>query len=315
MPDTIHALRQALPYVRLYKGKTFVVKIGGRILNKRDMLDSLVEEIALLHQVGIRIVVVHGGGPQATELSKRLGMEPVIVGGRRVTDAQTLEVAKMVYAGALNVDLLSSFRSHQTAAVGLSGIDAGLLTARRRSKKLIVPFPGAEPVEVDFGFVGDIIRVDPSILSNLLDGGCVPVISPLACDEQGTVFNINADSIAEALARALKAEKLLILTDVDGILRDPADPSSLASYIDIDGLERLRAQGSLSGGMLPKVEGASAALRGGVRRAHILNGTRPGALLMEIFTNSGCGTMITERLSEEPAAENASAEAAPASAG
>ncbi|HAH05794.1 MAG TPA: acetylglutamate kinase [Elusimicrobia bacterium] len=295
MPDAIRALRQALPYVRLYKGKTFVVKIGGRILQKRETLDALIEELCLLHQVGIRIVVVHGGGPQASELSRRLGIEPTIVAGRRVTDEQTLEVAKMVYAGSLNVDMLSVFRAHQTPAVGVSGVDAGLLTARRRHKKRIEPFPGAAPVEVDFGFVGDIVRVDPAILESLLAAGCVPVISPLACDERGTVFNINADSIAEAVARSLAAEKLLILTDTDGVLRDPADPTSLVSLTDIAGLERMREEGKLTGGMLPKVDGAIAALRGGVRRAHILNGTRAGTLLMEIFTNSGSGTMIAER--------------------
>lgn len=300
MSDPIQALRQAIPYIRLYKEKVFVVKIGGHILQKRETLESLVEEVCLLHQVGVRIVVVHGGGPQATEMSRRLGLEPTIVAGRRVTDAQTLEVAKMVYAGSLSVDLLSAFRAQQTPAVGLSGVDGGLLTAKRRHKKRIEPFPGAEPVEVDFGFVGDITAVDPTILHQLLDGGAVPVISPLACDEQGTVFNVNADSIAEAVARALKAEKLLILTDTNGILRDVKDPASIVSYADIAEVEALRDSGALSGGMLPKVEGALSALRGGVSRAHVINGTRPGALLTEIFTNAGCGTMIVARKESEP---------------
>ncbi|MBI4422642.1 MAG: acetylglutamate kinase [Elusimicrobia bacterium] len=308
MSDVIGALRQALPYVRLYKEKVFVVKAGGRVLQKRETLEALVEEVCLLHQVGVRIVLVHGGGPQATELSKRLGIEPTIVAGRRVTDAQTLEVAKMVYAGSLSVDLLSAFRAHETRAVGVSGVDGGLLTARRRHKKLIEPFPGAPPVEVDFGFVGDIESVDPQVLLHILDGDAVPVISPLACDAEGTVFNVNADSIAEAVARALKAEKLLIMTDADGILRDVANPASLVSYADVADLEALQAAGALSGGMLPKVEGAVAAVQGGVRRAHIINGTRPGALLTEIFTNAGCGTMIVAKKDSEAAGASTPAE-------
>lgn len=305
MSDVIGALKQAIPYVRLYKEKVFVVKAGGRVLQKRETLEAVVEEVCLLHQVGVKIVMVHGGGPQATELSKRLGLETTIVAGRRVTDAQTLEVAKMVYAGSLSVDLLSAFRAHETRAVGLSGVDGQLLTARRRHKKLIEPFPGAPKVEVDFGFVGDIESVDPQVLNHILGGNAVPVISPLACDAQGTVFNVNADSIAEAVARALKAEKLIIMTDADGILKDVKDPASLVSYADIAELERLKAGGSLSGGMLPKVDAAVLALKGGVRRAHIINGTRPGALLTEIFTNAGCGTMIVAQKEAQPSAQPA----------
>lgn len=293
--SAIVALKQALPYVRLYKGKTFVVKVGGHILRKRETLDALLEDVCLLQQIGIRIIFVHGGGPQATEMSRRLGLEPKFVAGRRVTDAQTLEVAKMVYAGSLSVDILSAFRLHQTPAVGLSGVDCRLITARRRHKKLIEPFPGAEQVEVDFGFVGDIEKVDPAILEQLLSGGVVPVISPLACDSDGNVFNVNADSIAEAVARAMRAEKLLILTDTDGLLRDVNDPRSLVSCVDIEEVEKMRQDGLLSGGMLPKVEACVAALKGGVRRAHILNGARPGALLEEIFTNAGCGTLLVDR--------------------
>ncbi|MDE2291396.1 MAG: acetylglutamate kinase [Elusimicrobia bacterium] len=292
MSDTIVALRQALPYVRLYKGKVFVVKVGGKVLQKRETLDAVAEELSLLHQVGIKVVLVHGGGPQATELSRRLGLEPTIVAGRRVTDAQTLEVAKMVYAGSLNVDILSAFRAHQTPAVGLSGVDAGLITARRRHKKRIEPFPGAEPVEVDFGFVGDIVHVEAGVVEHILAGGSIPVVASLACDAEGTVFNVNADSIAEALARALHAEKLLVMTDADGILRDVKDPTTLVSHCDAAEAEALRDSGRLSGGMLPKVEACLSALRGGVRKAHVINGLRPGALLTEVFTNAGCGTLI-----------------------
>jgi acetylglutamate kinase len=261
----------------MYKGKTFVVKVGGRVLQKKEALDALLEDISLLHQVGIRIVFVHGGGAQATEMSKKLGLETKMVNGRRVTDAQTLEVAKMVYAGTLSVDILSAFRQHGTPAAGLSGVDAGLITARKRS-----------PHPVDYGFVGDVESVNPSILENLLTGGTVPVVASLASDAAGQVLNMNADTVARCIAVAMKAEKLLILTDVDGVMKDPMDPSTLISSLEPSQIPNY----DISGGMLPKVDACLSALKGGVRRAHILNGMKAGALLTEIFTNAGCGTMI-----------------------
>ncbi|MBI4371533.1 MAG: acetylglutamate kinase [Elusimicrobia bacterium] len=295
MTDAPITLKQAVPYIRLYKGKTFVVKAGGRVVGRRDALDALVEDVCLLRQVGIRVVLVHGGGGQATELSNRLGLKTQIVAGRRVTDAPTLEVAKMVYGGALNVDILASFRAHHTPAVGVSGVDGGLVTARRRPKQSVEPAPGAAPVEVDFGLVGDIESVDPGVLTGLLDAGTTPVVACLACDPEGQVLNVNADSLAEAIARALGAEKLVLATDVEGLLQDASDPSSLVSYADVEEVEALRRSGRLNGGMLPKAEACLRALRGGVRRTHIINGLKPGALLRETFTNAGCGTMIVER--------------------
>ncbi len=299
MQDAGITLQQAVPYIRLYKGKTFVVKVGGKVLQRRDTVDALVDDVSLLQQVGIRIALVHGGGPQATEVSKKLGLEPRIVAGRRVTDADTLEVAKMVYAGSLNIDILSSFRARHTRAVGVSGVDGGLITARRRPPKMMEPGHGQKAVEVDFGFVGDIESVDTSMLEHFLAGGLIPVISSLACDEKGTIFNVNADSVAEAVARALKAEKLIVVTDTDGILRDVANPMSQISYTDAEEVAALKAKGTLSGGMLPKVDACVSALKGGVRRTHIINGTKPGALLREVFTNAGCGTMIVERRERE----------------
>lgn len=297
MNDPIVALKQALPYVRLYKGKTFVVKLGGSILKKKEALDAMLEDVCLLHSVGIRVVLVHGGGPQATELSQRLGLETRMVAGRRVTDAATLEVAKMVYAGSLSVDILAAFRTHQTAAAGVSGVDANLITARKRPPRLV------EGVMVDYGLVGDIEAVDPSILEQLLAGGVVPVVSSLACDASGQVLNVNADSVASALACATRAEKLVVLTDADGVLRDAADSRSLVSSLSPAGAEALKAEGRLSGGMLPKVEACLKALSSGVKRAHIINGTRPGALLVEVFTNAGCGTMISVEPIEASASE------------
>ncbi|MDX6770631.1 MAG: acetylglutamate kinase [Elusimicrobiota bacterium] len=284
MTDSPLMLKQAIPYIRLYKGKVFVVKVGGRVVARRESLEGLVEDLCLLQQVGIRVVLVHGGGSQASDLSKRLGQEPKIVDGRRVTDAQTLEVAKMVYGGQLNIDILATFRAHETPAVGVSGVDAGLVVAKKRAV-------GA----VDYGFVGDIESVDPKVLTTLLDAGMTPVVACLGADAEGGVLNINADSVAEAVARALKAEKLVIVTDTEGLLKDASNPSSLVSYTDLDEVEEFKKAGRLTGGMLPKVDACARALKGGVRRTHVINGLKPGALLREVFTNAGCGTMIVER--------------------
>lgn len=295
MTDAPITLQQAVPYIRMYKGKTFVVKVGGRVVGKREALDALVEDVCLLQQVGVRVVLVHGGGEQATELSKKLGLVPEIVAGRRVTDAKTLEVAKMVYGGSLNVDILSTFRAHHTAAVGVSGVDAGLIVAKKRPMKLVEPTPGAAPVAVDYGFVGDIERVDPKVLLALLDAGITPVVACLGADAEGSVLNINADSVAESIAGALKAEKLVVVTDTEGLLEDVKDPASLVSYADIEKVEEMKKTGKIAGGMLPKIDACVKALKNGVRRTHIINGLKAGALMREIFTNAGCGTMIVEK--------------------
>jgi acetylglutamate kinase len=284
MTDAPILLTHAVPYIRLYKGKTFVVKVGGRVVGRPETLNALIHDVCLLQQVGVKVALVHGGGPQASELSRRLGAEPKMIDGRRVTDAQALETAKMVYAGTLNVDILASFRAHETKAVGVSGVDAGIVTAKKRS-----------PEPIDYGLVGDIESVDPSALELLMNAGITPVVACLGADKAGQVLNINADSVAQAVARALKAEKLVIVTDTEGLLRDASDPSSLVSYADVEEVLSLKAQGKLTGGMLPKIEACLSALKGGVRRTHIINGLKAGALQREIFTNAGCGTMIVEK--------------------
>ncbi len=300
MTDSPITLQQAVPYLRMYKGKVFVVKVGGRVVARPELLDSLVEDVGVLQQVGIRVVLVHGGGEQATALARRLGLEPEFVAGRRITDAEMLEVAKMTYAGTLNTDILASFRAHHAPAVGVTGVDAGLIAAHRRPKRLIEPGPGQAPVEVDFGFVGDIDSVNPKALTVLLDADLTPVVACLGADSAGAVYNINADSVAEAVARALSAEKLIVVTDTEGLLKDVSDPNSLVSYADAAEVEALKREGRLSGGMLPKAEACLRALRGGVRRTHIINGLKPRALLREVFTNAGCGTMIVERRERRP---------------
>ncbi len=290
----IGGLKGALRYVRAYRDQVFVVKLGGDVLGEPDALHQVAAQLSLLSSLGIRIVIVHGGGPQATALSRRLGTEPRMVAGRRVTDDLGLEVAKMVYAGKLNVDLLAALREHQVQAVGVSGVAADLITARRRPPVSVVDDAGATQ-QVDYGHVGDIDRVDPRVLTTLLGGRFVPVVASLAGDEQGHVFNVNADTVAEALAVALKALKLIFLTGAPGVLRDRNDPSTLVAFADPDDLAHLMSSGALSGGMRPKVEACVRAATGGVERTHIIDGRAPDALLLEVFTGAGCGTMIVGR--------------------
>ncbi|MEO8226325.1 MAG: acetylglutamate kinase [Gemmatimonadota bacterium] len=290
----IAGLKGALRYVRAYRDQVFVVKLGGDVLKDAEVLDQVAAQIALLSSLSIRLVVVHGGGPQATALSRRLGQEPTIVAGRRVTDDSALEVAKMVYAGTLNTDLVSALREHRVQAVGLTGVDADLITAHRRPPVSLVDDEGRTR-EVDFGHVGDIDRVDPRILITLGEARFVPVVASLAGDDEGNVYNVNADTVAEALAVAVRAQKLIFLTGAPGVLRDPHDPATLVTFADPDDLAGLMASGALAGGMRPKVEACIRAATGGVERTHIIDGRAPDALLLEVFTGSGCGTMIVGR--------------------
>ena len=290
----IAGLKGALRYVRAYRDQVFVVKLGGEVLSEPDILDSVTGQLALLSSLSIRLVVVHGGGPQATALSRRLGIEPRMVAGRRVTDDGALDVAKMVYAGQINVDLLAALRDHRVQAVGLSGVDAELITAHRRPPVSVVDDAGAT-VRVDYGHVGDIDRVDPRVLVTLMEARMVPVVASLAGGEGSEVYNINADTVAEALAVALRAQKLIFLTGAPGVLRDRNDPSTLVTFADPDDLAGLMANGALAGGMRPKVEACIRAATGGVERTHIIDGRAADALLLEVFTGAGCGTMIVGR--------------------
>lgn len=290
----IAGLKGALRYVRAYRGHVFVVKLGGDVLSDRHLLDQAAGQLALLASLSIRLVVVHGGGPQASALSRRLGQEPVMVAGRRVTDDHALEVAKMVYRGLLNTELVSALRRHGVQAVGLSGVDGDLLTAHRRAPLRVVDDEGQERT-VDYGHVGDIDKVDPRALTTLLDGRFVPVISSLAGDGEGNVYNVNADTVAESLALALKAQKLIFMTGAPGVLRDRTDPSTLVTFADPDDLAELMNSGALAGGMKPKVQACIRAATGGVERTHIIDGRAPDALLLEVFTGAGCGTMIVGR--------------------
>ena len=290
----IAGLKGALRYVRAYRDQTFVVKLGGDVLKDPVVLDQVAGQLALLHSLGIRLVVVHGGGPQASDLQKRFGQEPQMVAGRRVTDDAALEAVKMTFAGVLNTDLVAALREHEIQAVGLTGVDGDLLTAKRRPPVQVVDDNGMNRT-VDYGHVGDIAGVDPRVLTTLLDGRFVPVIASLAGDGDGHVYNVNADTVAESVAVALRAMKLIFLTAVPGVLRDRNDPSTLVTFADPDDLTGLMASGALAGGMRPKVEACIRAATGGVERTHIIDGRAPDALLLEVFTGAGIGSMIVGR--------------------
>jgi acetylglutamate kinase len=285
-------LREALPYIRRFKGKNFVLKISGKVTEDHGNLTSLAEEIALLAQVGIRVTVVHGGGAQATQLASRLGLETRLVNGRRVTDDETLEVVKMVFAGKISVEILSALRSHQIQAVGVSGIDGNVVLARRRSKKRVVNRETGKRETIDFGNVGDVVDVDPRLLTTLLDAGYLPVVSPLAADDEGHVYNVNADAIASALAIELSAEKLILLSDVPGVLARPRDPASLLSRLSASQARQLARSPAVTGGMVAKLEEVARVAESGVRAVHIVNGNQRNALLSEIFGDRGSGTMV-----------------------
>lgn len=288
----VAALKHAVPYLEMFRGKVFVVKLGGAALGDARAMAGIAEQLGVLHHLGVKAVVVHGGGPQTTALSAALGLEVRLVAGRRVTDERTLEIATMVLNGTANTALLSACRASGLPVVGLSGIDAGLVKARRRAPVEVEGHDGP----VDYGHVGDIVGVDPSLLRHLLDGGFLPIVSPLSADERGAVLNVNADSVAAALAVALAAEKLVFMQEAPGLLADSADDDSLVSYVDLAGLARLRAAGSLTQGMLPKAAAIEKAIQAGVRRAHLISFRLRDALLLELFTNEGCGTMVVAEL-------------------
>ncbi len=305
--EKLAVIKTALPYIRKFRKKVFVVKLGGEVVRDPENLDALAEDLSLLHNVGIDVVVVHGGGPQADEMLERLGVAPTYVNGRRVTDDQTLDIVKMVFSGKINIEFIASLRKWGADTVGLSGVDGGIVTAQRRPVRDVTDEKTGKTVPVDFGHVGDITHVDPRLILMLLAQDYVPVLCSLASDGEGNIFNINADTVATALAQTLHAEKLIVLTDVPGILRDKHDPTTLVSYLDTVQLKQLVEEGCITEGMRPKVDACLAAVENGVRRAHVIDGTKKHALLEEIFTNAGSGTMITSR--REPAAQEAEASA------
>src|SRR3954470_21698478 len=286
-------LREALPYIQRFKGKTFVVKFSGKVTEDHARLISLSEELALLHQVGIRVCVIHGGGKQLSDLAQKIGIEQTIIEGRRVTDDETLEMAKMIFAGKINSDILAALRHRGIEAVGLSGVDGNIVHAERRPPKEVLNRETGERAQVDFGHVGDVVQINSRLLTVLLDQSYLPVVSSLGADQKGTVFNINADTIAAEIAVQLEAEKLILLSDVDGIYLQAGDLASKLSRLTIADAEGLINDGVATGGMIPKLQNITDLLRRGVKSAHIINGTRRNALLSEVFTDKGTGTMLS----------------------
>jgi acetylglutamate kinase len=285
-------LREALPYIQRFQGHTFVVKLSGKVTEDHENLASLAEELALLHQVGIRICAVHGGGKQLSDLATKLGVEQTIIEGRRVTDDATLEMAKMIFAGKINTDILAALRQRGIEAVGLSGVDGNIVHAARRPPKEIVNRETGARDKVDFGHVGDVVQINSRLLTVLLDHGYLPVISSLGADDEGMVFNINADTIAAEIAVQLQAEKLILLSDVDGIYLKAGDPQTKLSRLTAADTDQLVSSGAATGGMIPKLQNIATLLRRGVHSAHIISGAKRNALLSEVFTDKGTGTMI-----------------------
>ena len=300
----VRALRSAAPYIRMYKNKVFVIKAGGAVFNDDASMRALIEQVAILHQVGIKTVLVHGGGPQLDQLQATLGIETRMVNGRRITDQKSIDVTSMVLNGLINTRILAICRALDIEAIGLSGVDSGLVRAHKRGP---VPVSQGSSESVDYGFVGDIDSVNVTVIEKLLDIGLMPVVSPLSADANGTLLNINADTVAAAIGGALSAEKLVLCTGAPGILEDSADPSSIVSYTDIEGLERLRTRGSLKDGMLPKAQAIENAIRAGVRRVHVISYKSTDSLLAEVFTNEGTGTLVVADLKALSPAEQTAA--------
>jgi acetylglutamate kinase len=271
-------LAEALPYIREFTGRTVVIKYGGHAMDEPGLADLFAQDVVLMRLVGMNPVIVHGGGPQITDLMRRLGKEPQFVDGLRVTDAETIDIVRMALVGKVNRDIVTSLNRHGTYAVGLSGEDARLITVDQRDPRL--------------GFVGDVRDIQPAVLDRVLREELIPVIATVGVDDDGQAYNVNADAAAAAIAQALHAEKLVYLTDVTGLYRDIGDDTTLVSRIDVAGLTELLDTAKIGDGMIPKLRSCIDALQGGVRRAHILDGRLPHALLLEFFTREGIGTMV-----------------------
>lgn len=271
-------LAEALPYIREFTGRTVVIKYGGHAMDEPGLAELFAQDVVLMRLVGMNPVVVHGGGPQISDLMRRLGKEPQFVDGLRVTDADTVDIVRMALVGKVNRDIVTSLNRHGSYAVGFSGEDAGLITVDQRDAKL--------------GFVGDVRHIQPAVLERVLREELIPVIATVGVDDDGQAYNVNADAAASSIAQALHAEKLVYLTDIAGVYRDIGDDASLVSRIDVAGLDALLDTGKVGDGMIPKLRSCIDALRGGVNRAHILDGRLPHALLLEFFTREGIGTMV-----------------------
>ena len=274
-------LTQAMPYIQKYRGKCIVVKYGGNAMVSEDLKNQVMEDVALLHMIGVQVVLLHGGGPEINSSLKKIGKEPVFRDGLRVTDEETMNVVQMVLAGKVNKDLVALLQRKGVNAVGLSGVDSRMIRVVMKDPAL--------------GYVGRITDVDVSVIRDVMDKGYVPVISTLGSDEDGKIYNINADTAAAYIAGAIGAERLFMMTDIAGILRDKDDPSSLIPALDIDEAVELFREGVISGGMIPKVDCCIDAIERGVHKVIIMDGRVSHSILLEILTDEGVGTMVMER--------------------
>ena len=276
--ERAQVLTQALPYIKRYNGKIVVIKYGGNAMVNEQLKQQVMEDIVLLWLIGVKVVLVHGGGPEISQTMNRLGKEAVFVDGLRVTDRETIDIVQMVLAGKINKTLVNLLEMKGGRAMGISGMDGRLIEARIKDERL--------------GYVGEITKVNIRPVTDLLEKGYIPVISTLGCDRKGNAYNINGDTAAAHVAGALEAERLIMLSDIPGILRDKGDPASLIPELTVEEADRLRAEGVISGGMIPKVECCVEALQRGVRNVIIMDGRVPHSILMEILTDEGAGTMV-----------------------
>ena len=278
-------LTQALPYIQKYNGKILVVKYGGNAMINEELKQNVMEDIVLMHLIGVKVVLVHGGGPEITDMLNKVGKETKFVDGLRVTDKETAEIALMVLAGKINKGLVNLLESKGGKAMGISGLDGRMIEAEMKDERL--------------GYVGRITKVDVQPIMDLLEKGYIPVVSTVGCDKDGNVYNINADTAASYIAGAMEAESLIAMTDIAGILRDKDDPSSLIPEIDLEDAKKLFDDGIISGGMIPKVECCIEAIKRGVKKVFIMDGRIPHSILIETLTDEGAGTMVIEKRSNK----------------
>jgi acetylglutamate kinase len=290
MQDRATVMLEALPFIREFHGKTIVIKLGGGVMEKDKQLDSLLRDIVLMSYVGMKIVVVHGGGPEVSEEMRKQGKKPKFIEGLRVTDEETMEILHEQLAGKVNKEIVLGLNKYGARAVGISGMDGNFIRAHKLLYKTTTS-KGRE-VEVDLGFVGEVEQINPTVINYLVGTGYIPVIAPIGIDAEGHSLNINADTVAAELAAAIHAKKLVLLTNVAGVMRDPSNEKTLISQLTPEETQKLIQEGVIKKGMIPKVEACLKAVQGGVERAHVLKGTTPHVLLLEILTESGVGTMI-----------------------
>ena len=293
-------LIESLPYIRKFSGTTMVIKVGGNaMLNPEKntaIMETIIQDIVLLHYVGIHPIVIHGGGPEINEKMEKMGKQPKFIGGLRVTDDDTLEIAMMVLVGNINTKMVSLINKHGGKGVGLSGVDSNLIMANKKKNQKVIVNGNEE--DVDIGWVGETEIINPRLLRIMIENNYIPVISPIAVDKKGQMLNINADTVAGAIAAAIGAKKLVMMTDIIGVLRDINDKESRISKLKVSEIDELIDNEIISGGMIPKIKGAETAVKNGVESVHIINGSTPHSLLLELFTDIGIGTMIYDAKEE-----------------